>query len=129
MVAFSEDLPLGPGGGGRVGHVQSIEELGGPLVVPDKLVVEGHRLIVWSLLLTEEALHYGPQIFGSTHEVHSIQILLSLSQLVIGDFHVNLLDQLLDVQVSRVIGLEVILLLSKNCCFSWEEWLDLRGCS
>ena len=52
MVEFAEDLPLGPGGGGGVGRVLSIEELGAPLVVPDELVIEGYGLVVWSSLLT-----------------------------------------------------------------------------
>ena len=53
MVEFAEDLLLGPGGGGRVGHELRIEEFGTLLV--DKLIVEGHRLVVWILLLTFEA--------------------------------------------------------------------------
>ena len=48
MVEFAKDLPLSPGGGDGAERVLSIEELGAPLVVPDELVVEGHRLVVWS---------------------------------------------------------------------------------
>ena len=79
MVEFAEDLLLGPGGGGGAGHVLSIEELGAPLVVPDEFVIEGHRLVVWSSLLTTEVLHCGPQTFCAALEVHSTQILLPLA--------------------------------------------------
>ena len=79
MVEFVEDLPLGPGGGGGAGRVLSIEELGALLVVPDELVIEGHGLVVWKLLLTAEVLHCGPQIFCAALEVHSAQILLPLA--------------------------------------------------
>ena len=79
MVEFAEDLPLDPGGGGRAGRVLSIKELGASLVVPDELVIEGHRLVVWSSLLTAEVLHCGPQTFGAALEVHSAQILLPLA--------------------------------------------------
>ena len=82
MVEFSEDLPLGPGGGGGAGHVLSIEKLEAPLVVPDKLVIEGHRLVVWSSLLTTEALYCRPQMICATLEVHSTQIFLPLVLLV-----------------------------------------------
>ena len=75
--------------------------------------------------MTTEALHYGPQIFCTSLEVHSARIPLPLVLQVLGDFLVNLLDQLWDVRVSGVAGLEVVLLLSKNCHFSWEEWPDL----
>ena len=77
-MEFEEDLPLGPDSGGGAGRVLSIEELGAVLVVPDKLVIEGHGLVVWSSLLTAEALHYGPQMFCAALEVHSAQILLPL---------------------------------------------------
>ena len=41
MVEFVEDLPLGPGGGGGVGCVLSVEELGAPSQTSSLLKVTG----------------------------------------------------------------------------------------
>ena len=54
---------------GGAGCVLSIEELGTPLVVPHELIVKGHGLVVWSSLLTAEALHCGPQTYCAALEV------------------------------------------------------------